>query len=187
MKKTLLIYFILILSVLFGCSSHKKKRINLSGFSDRNEVVYETQKAKFIFSKNSILDYCNKTDTQDHNNFIYRQVVEYLKNYSYNSIVISDTLGTEMTPYNTVYSTSIDNATLIRVRNEKKEYAFVPEAMNWILLDLIQNGKLKIYDKTANQFVDYIIFHLTETKTYGESEILLPNDSSIFIKMRWIR
>ncbi|MDF2188036.1 hypothetical protein [Paraflavitalea sp. CAU 1676] len=185
MKQTLQTYLTVLTLLFIGCSGHDKQRIRLSGFNDKNEVIYETQVANFIFSKSSLIDYCNKKDTAEHNNFIYRQVVDYLNKYQSNSIIIPDTLGTELVPDSTINFRSKDS-TIIRIRNQKSEYAYVTDALDWTLLDLIQNGEIKVYDKKESKFVEYIFLDEINTSSYGAAHILLPNGSLIFSKMRWI-
>lgn len=172
--------------LLIGCIGHNVKRITLAGFIDKNEVVYETEDAKFIFSKDNLSEYCNQKDTTEHNNFVYRQVIQYLKKYESNSIIISDTLGTELVPDSTINFGSKKD-TLIRIRNQKSEYSFVTDALDWALLYLIQSGEMKIYDKKSKKIIDYIFFDEINTSSYGAVHIRLPNNSLIFSKMRWIK
>jgi hypothetical protein len=186
MKQTFQTYLIILTLLLIGCNGHHKQRVRLSGFNDKNEVVYETEVAKFIVSKSSLIDYCNKKDTSEHNNFIYRQVIEYLKKHQGNQIIIQDTLGTELVPDSNVNFGSKDSA-LIRVRNQKSEYSDVTDALDWALLDLIRNGEMKIFDKKSNKFTEYVFLDEINTSIYGAAHILLPNDSLIFSKLRWIQ
>ncbi|MBO9562510.1 MAG: hypothetical protein J7621_07045 [Niastella sp.] len=185
MKQVLQIYLGVLVFLFQGCSGHNKQRIQLLGFYDKNEVAYETQVAKFIFSKSSLVEYCNNKDTSEHNNFIYRQVIDYLNKHPGNPIIIPDTLGTELVPDSTIHLWSHDS-TLITARNQKSEYAYVTDALDWALLDLIQNAEIKIFDKKANKFVEYIFVDEINTSGYGAAHILLPNDTLIFSKMRWI-
>ena len=145
------------------------------------------QKASFFISQTDIKDYCEKKDTLEDNNFIYFQLLNYLREHKNKSIIIPDTLGTKLVAYNEVYLRSSKRKPLIRVRNENSKYANIPEAMDWMLLDIIKGGKVKVFDKWTASFVDYIVLDSIETKTAGESELLLPNDSSIFLKLRWIK
>lgn len=185
MKKTLQTYLVVLTLLCTGCNGNHEKRIELSGFTDKNEVVYETQAVKFIFSKASLVDYCNKKDTATYNNFIYRQVIDYLNKHQSHLIIIPDTLGTELVPDSSVNFGSKDS-TLVRVRNHKSEYAYVTDALDWTLLDLIQSGEIKVYDKKANKFMEYVFLDEINTRSYGASHILLPDGTLIFSKMQWI-
>ena len=181
--------FVVILTTLFysACTGHHKQKIYLTGVTDSNHVVYVKNKAEFFIGQTTIYEYCKNKDTLEHNNFIYKQLLDYLNEYKSKSITIPDTLGTRLIPYNEVYLTSPRNDTLIRVRDETSKYADVKEAMDWLLLDILKNGNIKVFDKKTAKFVDYVTFDSIETKTAGESEILLPNSSTIFSKLRWIK
>jgi hypothetical protein len=185
MKQTLPKYLVILTLLLTACNGHNKQRVRLSGFDDKNEVVYETEFSKFILSKSSLIDYCNKKKSE-HNNFIYRQVIEYLEVHQSHSIIIRDTLGTELVLDSSVNFGNKDS-TLIRVRNQKSQYAYVTDALDWTLLELIRDGEMKIFDKKSNKFIEYVFLDEINTSSYGVAHILLPNDSLIFSKLRWIQ
>ena len=172
---------------LLSCNGYKIKRINLTGFSDQNEVIYETEKVRFSFSHNDIVEYCNKQDSNEHNNFKYKDLLNYLKNNQSQFIVIPDTLGTILERDSSFYYKGKYIDTLLRVRNSKNEFAWVTDAIRWTLIDIIKNGRTKIFDKQSNKLVDYIFIDEIETKSHGEVQILLPNKVKIFQQLRWIR
>ena len=158
----------------------------LEKFADKSEVIYEYQKAKFYFSKHSLIEYCEKKNFAERNNFIYKELIQYLKQDSNRIIIISDTLGLELVPDSTINFWSKSD-TLIRVRDQKSNYAYVTEAINEALLDFAGRGQLRVYDKREQQFVDFIVIDKVEEKWYGETNIHLPNDSIVFSYLRWIK
>ena len=185
--RTLHFCCLLILIISLTSCYHHYKRITLTGFADSNTVTYETEKVKFIFPQNSIVEYCNNQDTTIHNNRIFKEIIKYMTKNAEPDIIIPDTLGTIMVRDSAFYYKGKYRDTLLRERNHKNEYAYVTEAFRWTLLDLILNGKLKILDKQSNKPVDYIIVDEIESNSHGEVQILLPNNIKIFQQLRWIQ
>ena len=187
MRTPQLFYLIVLIISLLGCNGHDSKRVDLTGFIDSKEVIYETKEVKFIFSQNDIVKYCNKQDSNEHNNFKFKDLLNYLNNNQSRLIVTPDTLGTILEKDSSFYYKGKYRDTLLRIRNSKNKFAWVTDAIRWALLDIIKDGSAKIFDKQSNKLVDYIIIDEIETKTHGEVQILLPNKIKIFQQLRWIR
>src|SRR5689334_14012042 len=120
MRQLVPAYLIIMIFLFCTCNRYNRQKIRLTGFDAVTEVVYETDDAKFIFSQNDIMNYCKNKDSNDHNNFIYKQVVNYLDNNPSNSILIPDTLGTELVSDSTIPFNNKSGG-LSRVRNSKSE------------------------------------------------------------------
>jgi hypothetical protein len=197
MKSIFLTYLFILNFVLLSCDGHNKQKIVLSAFNDqtRNKTIlttlgqdriltYDTKNAKFIFQLDSLIEYCNGKDSTEHNNFIYKQVLQYINRHKSDSITISDTLGKVLVPDSIINFSG--KADLIWVRDQKSEFSNVTDAIDWALLDFVKNGEIKVYDKKTGKFASFIYLDEVETSTHGAIYILLPNDSIIFSKLRWI-
>ena len=80
-----------------------------------------------------------------------------------------------------------ESDSLIRIRDQEHAYAWVTEEIEWAIIKLAMKGNLKIFEKYTNAFADTIIVEKVEADWYGETNILLKNDTMIFSALRWIR
>jgi hypothetical protein len=134
---------------------------------------------------NDLADYCKKEDNGEPNDFTFRQILEYLKSYTGKPVLIPDTLGTKFEKGSKVTFTESDS--LIRIRDQEHPYAYVTDELRWIIIEFAKKGKLKIYAKNIDSFVDTIIIDKVETKDFGEINLTFTNDSIFFSQLRWIR
>ncbi len=176
---------ILLTLLLASCGEHDKSNIKLIGFKDTNEIVFENNVAKFYFSRNDIQEYCKEMDNGEKNDFMYKQVLQYINDSNTNSIIIADTLATKMEKSSIVGINSNDS--LVRIRNSESPYSHVAEVLSWAVIEFAEKGKLKVFDKRANSFVDNIVVDEVNTSGYGSTNILLTNDSIIFSRLIWIK
>jgi hypothetical protein len=176
---------LLLIFLLQACYRNEKRHINLTGFTEKNEVIYDTRKARFHFGRDELLAYCKKMNNGEPNRFIYGQLIDYIHNTQGNSIIIPDTLG--MKWENTDSLAGIyEKDTLVFIRDNKSPYAYAAEATTFVLLSFIEEGKVKVFDKRKSTFAPFIYLQKTDDDLAGTTRILLPNDSVIFSQLRWI-
>src|SRR5437870_7211637 len=78
--------------VLQSCRRDRKK-IELLGFKGPNEVVFETEKARFHFGFHDLMEYCKGKYSSVSDSVIYGQLSDYAMTRSSMSIVIPDTFA----------------------------------------------------------------------------------------------
>ena len=186
MKIIIIINIFLFIITFLSCNGHNKTKINLIGFKDSSEVIYVTERAKFSFGKYDLIDYCTKKNTGEGNTFIYKQTLEYIKQFKGNPIIISDTLGTIMVPDSTV-PLLYESDSLVRVRNQNSPYSWVTVAIECTLFEFAKYGKIKVYDLYERKFADFIFLDKVKTNNSCVINVLLPNDSIVFSRLLWIR
>ena len=167
-------------------TKHKKIQIRVIGFSEKDEVIYRTEMADFIFSRLSVLQYCNNKDFSSNNNFIYKQVIDYVNQDNDSSILIYDTVGTKLVTDSMVNFNS-QSDTLVRIRDSQSPYSNATEAIDWMLLDNITTGKVKVFEHQSNKFMDSIILDEVSTGYFGSKDLLTKEGRKIFSKMIWIQ
>jgi len=183
MKK--IIKIIVFLFAITSCQEHKRTEIILGKKENGNAIIYKTDKANFYFNYQEFIDYCKKEDNGEANDFMFKDIIKYIENYPTRNVIIPDTLGTKMEKESEIYFNEGDS--LIRVRDHKHPYAYVTDEVKWAIIKFAENGNLNIFEKTTNSFVDTIIIDKADTDWYGETNILLKNDSIIFSQLRWIK
>jgi len=178
---------IMLLTFLWtGCSEHDKSNIDLIGYNDTKEVIYDTELAKFYFSRSELENYCKEQDNGGPNNFMYRQILAFINDNKTNPVIIPDTLGTKMGE--DIHVKHFEHRdTLVRIRNQDSPYDYVTDALNRVLIKFSKDGKLKVFDKGTGRFVTNIIVDEVKTSWYGSTNIHLTNDSLIFSKLNWIK
>jgi hypothetical protein len=176
---------IIVFMMLISCSEHNKTKIILTGYENQDTVIYNTNTVDYYMGYNDLADYCKKEDNGEPNDFTFRQILEYLKSYTGKPVLIPDTLGTKFEKGSKVTFTESDS--LIRIRDQEHPYAYVTDELRWIIIEFAKKGKLKIYAKNIDSFVDTIIIDKVETKDFGEINLTFTNDSIFFSQLRWIR
>ena len=73
------------------------------------------------------------------------------------------------------------------MRNQEDINAYVTEAVNDALIVFAKDGNLKVFDKRNKHFVDFIIFYTVDTKAYGTTSILLPDNSVVYSQLDHIQ
>lgn len=188
MKKKAL-HSILILSILvLGCGErdhHNRTTISLTGFQNQKEVIYQTPAAEFYLGYNDLMEHCTKEDNGEPNDFVFRQIIDYIKSTPNDPIIVPDTLGTKMAIAGEILFNQSDS--LIRIRDQNHPYAYVTERIRWIIIDFARKGKLKIFVKKLNAFVDTIIIDEVESNLDGVTNIDLTTGSTILSQLRWIQ
>ncbi len=182
MKKKITIFLLSFL--IFSCTHHKKPVI-LKGTQSQKEVIYKTEKADFYFGLDDLIKHCQKEDNGEPNDFSYRQTISYLTSFKGFPVIIPDTLGTKLEKERNVDFNNSDS--LVRIRDQEHPHAYVTDIIRWTLLDFAYSGKLKIFDNDSKTFIETIIIDRVETDYFGETNIILTNDSVIFSQLRWIR
>ena len=124
-------------------------------------------------------------DKGEPNDFSFKDVIRYVESFPDNPVLIPDTLGTKMEKENEINFNESDS--LIRIRDQEHAYAWVTEEIEWAIIKFAMKGNLKIFEKYTNAFADTIIVEKVEADWYGETNILLKNDTMIFSALRWIR
>ena len=162
-----------------------KITIQLIGFDDRNEVIYKTTKADFIFNRSLVLEYCKNKDSSLNYNRRYKQLINYLIQNDEPQVIIPDTMATKLVASNTVFTYS-ESDTLVRIRDQESPYSEVTEAIDWMLLDVIVSGKIKILENRSNQFIDSVILKEVNSDNSGSKIILTTKGEKLFSKMTWI-
>ncbi|MEX0998272.1 MAG: hypothetical protein WDZ45_14575 [Flavobacteriaceae bacterium] len=178
-------HLILILFLTISCDKNKKQTVKLEDFNLSNPVHFQTALVDFYFEKDDLIDYCNSEDDGEDNDFTFAQILEYLNSYDTIPIFIPDTLGTKMTIEDSTYIKNSDS--LIRVRDQNHPYAYITDDIRWAIIDFARNGKIKVFERSTEKWLDTIIIDEIETKWYGETNITLTNDSIIFRQLRWIK
>ncbi|WP_346883125.1 hypothetical protein [uncultured Algibacter sp.] len=170
---------LLIIIITNSCNEHNKSVIALSKSKHNESVIYQTPLADFYFEKKELIDYCEKENNGEPNDFIYPQIIEYITKYGENPVIIPDTLGTKMRIEKEVI--------LIRVRDHEHPYRFITDDIRWAIISFAEKGKLKISHKKSNKFLDTIIIDKVDTDYYGKTNITLTNNSVFFSNLRWIK
>lgn len=178
------LYILILISMFTYCSEHNKTIVKLNGFANQTTVVYQTENADYYIGYKDLVEYCKDMDNGEPNDFTYSQIIEYIESYPNQPILIPDTLGTKLEKESEVFFT--ENDSLVRVRDQGHPYAYITDDVAWSIIKFAKEGKLKIYVKDINSFVDTIVVDRVETDWYGETNITLTNDSIIFSQLRWI-
>lgn len=182
---------ILVALILFGCSSgrsfenHNRQKIELKELTDTSWVIYKTPYADFYFGRSDVKAYCQKENNGEHNDFVFEQILDYLKEYGNDPVIIPDTLGTKWVKAGEIDFNDSDS--LIRIRDQNHPYAYVTDAIRWMTIELARKGNIKIKDNRTGEFTNTIFVDDVETGLYGETNIHLSNDSIVFSQLRWIR
>ena len=103
-----------------------------------------------------LIEYCRKNDKGEPNDFTYGKIIDCLKSYPEEVILIPDTLGTKMVADSEVVSFD-QNDGLVRVRDEDHPYAYFTEEIRWAIIDFAKEGRLKIFVKELHSFADTIM------------------------------
>ena len=172
----------LILISLIGCGSINNRILELDN-SEKQNVVYQTEIADFYFSRNALIEYCEKAKNYNKNSNIkndFNQIIKYLKNESQNDkIIINDTLATKLV---------IDeNGKAKRVNDFKSEYYSVKDRIRFLIPDFAKKGKLNIYYKAEKKYLDMVIYRNWNSKYSGGKELRTLNDSLVFHQIEWIK
>jgi hypothetical protein len=181
MKRNSLILLSSVCFLLTSCG-HSKSKIWLKQLSETKYIIYEREAVKFYFPNNEFIKYCKAQDTTIHNNFVFKDALRYIQGYGDAQIIISDTLGMKLE-----YEHFPKGDSLIYMRDQANINAYVTEAVNDALIVFAKNGDLKVYDKRNKHFVDFIILYVVDTKAYGTTSILLPDNSVAYSQLDHIQ
>ena len=181
MKRNTLILISSVYFLLTSCG-HSKSKIWLKQLGETKYIIYEKEAAKFYFPNNEFIKYCKNQDTTIHNNFVFKDALRYIESYGDSQIIISDTLGMKLE-----YEHFPKGDSLIYMRNQEDINAYVTEAVNDALIVFAKDGNLKVFDKRNKHFVDFIIFYTVDTKAYGTTSILLPDNSVVYSQLDHIQ
>ncbi|MFI8606709.1 hypothetical protein ACIGCP_19755 [Cellulophaga baltica] len=176
---------LLVIIITSSCNEHDKSVILLSKSEHKKNVIFQTPLADFYFEKKGLIDYCKKENNGEPNDFTYPQIIKYITEYGKNPVIIPDTLGTKMEIEKEVMFNQSDS--LIRVRDHEHPYRFITDDIRWAIISFAEKGKLRIFHKESDKFLDTIIIDKVDTDWYGETNITLTNDSIFFSKRRWIK
>tara|TARA_R110001632_G_C11264984_1_gene410284 strand:- start:133 stop:693 length:561 start_codon:yes stop_codon:yes gene_type:complete len=179
------IIILLLIIITSSCNEHDKSVIILSESEYDENVIYKTSLADFYFKKQELIDYCQKENNGEPNDFTYPQIVKYITEYGSNTVIVPDTLGTKMEIEKEVMFNQSDS--LIRVRDHDHPYGYITDDIRWAIISFAEKGKLRILNKESNKFLDTIIIDKVDTDWYGETNITLTNDSIFFSQLRWIK
>ncbi len=164
--------------------SHDKTTLSLRSTKSDVEVIFQTEIADFHFDKAELVAYCQKENDGEPNDFTFPQIIEYIENFDDTPITILDTLGTKMAKASEVLFNESDS--LIRVRDKEHPYAYIADDIRWAIIEFASKGKLRIYHKESNSFLNEIILDKVEASYYGETNITMTNDTVIFSVLNWI-
>ena len=181
MKRNTLILISSICFLLTSCGYYKSK-ILLKQLGETKYIIYEREAAKFYFPKEEFVKYCKSQDTAIHNNSIFKDALRYIQGFGDAQIIISDTLGMKLQ-----YEHFPKKDSLIYLRDHENINAYVTEAVDNALITFAKEGNLKVYDKRNKQFVDFIFFYVVDTKSYGTTSILLPDNSVAYSQLDHIQ
>lgn len=180
---------ILLISVItflaFSCREHKKQTVILNEYNLSVPILYQTDLVDIYFEKEDLVGYCKKEDNGEDNDFTFPQILEYLNSYDTIPIFIPDTLGTKMAKERDIRFNDSDS--LIRVRDQDHPYAYITDDIRWAIIDFAKKGKINVYARVSENWIDTIIVDKVDTDWYGETNITLTNDSIIFSQLRWIK
>jgi hypothetical protein len=171
-KNSLLLILIVIFMSCDGIS-HDKTTITLKGFQNQKEIVYETSEAKIYVGYKDLIEYFKNEGINDSkseysffqtiNDSTYNQLIRYTKSFKDNSISIQESLATEMIPEKELMPN--DSNKLIRIRDFEHPYGYMSKDIRLIIIEFAYNGKLKIFDKNSNSFVEKIIIDIVDTES----------------------
>ena len=181
MKRNNLILISSICFLLTSCGYYKSK-ILLKQLGETKYIIYEREAAKFYFPNEEFVKYCKSQDTTIHNNFVFKDALRYIQGLGDDQIIISDTLGMKLQ-----YEHFPKKDSLVYLRDYENLNAYVTEAVNDVLITFARGGNLKIYDKRNKYFVDFIFLYVVDTKSYGSTSILLPDNSVVYSKLDHIQ
>lgn len=179
------IIILLLISVLSSCNEHNKSVIVLSKSEYKKNVIYQTPLADFYFEKQELINYCQKQNNGEPNDFTFPQIIKYITEYGNNTVIIPDTLGTKLIVEKEINFNQSDS--LIRIRDQDHPYGYITDDIKWAVISFAKKGKLKILHKKLSKFLDTIIVDKVDTDWYGETNITLKNDSIFFSQLRWIK
>ena len=179
------ITIVCIIIIFSSCGEHMKTIVKLSKLDNTFDVAYSTKEADYYFIKDDILTHCNKKKNRERNLVSITQLEQYINSFGSNRVEIPDTLGTKFVPEKEVLF--IESNKLIRVRDQKHPYAYVSDEIRWLTIELARKGRICVYDKASNSYLDTLIIDKVETKDYGETNFMKTNDSIIFSQLRWIK
>ncbi len=170
-----------------------RKKINhCTSIEPNNRIIYEIGKANIYFTKEALLDKIENRLVYYYNDTLYNDTSLYynykpelnLKEYLKNNVSLND-----LTLKDTFYFLP-DTFRLHSVLKESWTYDTVPvidetdirndisEAMYYLIIKILKESKIMVYNKASNKFEDYI-YYKEWHDALGSSGIdfYFPNDS----------
>jgi hypothetical protein len=191
--KTLILSGIIII-LLCSCNSagrHPqigKHKVTLVALHSDTVVIYETKKVRIHFDKKDIIDYCKKMLLENEYIVNIRDLKSFLVNNVNTQIVLSDSIVTRIDTGRTIdrknggYKDTIEN-----IPDSRHLQTRLADAMLYAAIDVLRDGRSKIFDKSNEIFVTYILYDNIESAGHGEVKIYLPNDTLILSALLWIK
>lgn len=193
-KSKLIIFTIAIVSLCLSCYSifNKWEKIYLSKSNETTLILYNTKYATIYFELNTIKNklkenikssdyggqyyeklFLNRLDTAKNNIIVYRL-------NTYKPIIKSylDTINNpELSKYDKWYNS-------LKLEDNHYDYAL---ALEWISLELLKEGKAKVYNKVLNKAEEFIYSKKYDNGLSWGEEFKLSNDSIFINAMYGIR
>jgi len=174
---------LIVLIILTSCE--KTGRIKLKDYDDNQEVIFKTENATLYFSRRDVINQIKKTIKKYDHLSARKKLMNYIESKDDKKIIIVDSIVRKLdTTMNFMGSTS---DTLIVVADRNDIQTLFAEEMKWTSIELLEDGRAKVFDKINNDFVEYIYIHRQETKELGTITFSLPNGTKFLDELLYIQ
>jgi hypothetical protein len=173
-----------VLIILTSCGNNQMNQIFLDGFIDKQEIVYETDIVIMHFSKQDIIKKCQESYEKYSHQTHKKTFISYLQNNTDDYIIIKDSIVTKLD------TTSIFGGikdTIMHVPDWSNSQTHFVDIMRWTSIDILEEGKAKVFDKINHEYVKFINFNRIEEKTHGSVKVALPNGTIFINRLIWIQ
>ena len=175
---------LLISYTLTSCGNTRMYQISLDGFKDSQEIVYETDLVVMYFSKQDIINKCRESYKKHSHQKHKLTFISYLQKNKDDNIIIKDSIVTEL---DTTHVFGGIKDTIMQVPDWTNTQTQFVDIMRWTSIDLLEEGRAKVFDKANHEYSKFVNFIRRDEKTSGGVKISLPNGTIFIDRLIWIQ